>query len=68
MIDLTLIDGGDIPTLSSLYILQRLLFFIRREEIDRDRQEGLAPEGFFAYRLPLACDYFSFIFGSGFGG
>ena len=63
---LTVQDGGGVRTLSSLLILKQLLVFIRDEELERDKQEGLISEN--VEGLPLACHYFSFMFGSGFGG
>ncbi|KAG9695940.1 FabD/lysophospholipase-like protein, partial [Aureobasidium melanogenum] len=68
------LDGGGIRGLVSLLILERILGFIRDEEWGCDRR--MVDAGYRAPRtdgrdkteLPLACHYFSFMFGTSTGG
>lgn len=42
--------------------------FIRDAELEYDKKEGLAIKNQDVAALPLACDYFNFMFGTGTGG
>lgn len=64
-------DGGGIRGLAALLIVKELLILIRTKERNRDRRaNGTNGEASAARtsELPLACHYFSFMFGTSTGG
>lgn len=65
---IVLLDGGGIRGLASLYIVRELLVYIRQKELRMDERANGEASTADMDRLPLACHYFSFMFGTSTGG
>jgi hypothetical protein len=61
-------DGGGIRGLASLFIVRELLVYIRQKEQKQDGKTNGEASTADTSRLPLACHYFSFMFGTSTGG